>query len=794
MKLLKSFFYLCLPAIVCGCLSPAYAQCPARTTISETLYNADGTLAAGRIVIAWPAFSIGACQVPAGQTTVPVTSGAVNVQLYPNTTAAPAGTSYRATYYLKSGRVTTEYWVVPASGSPVSLAAVRTATVPVPNVMFSQSQVTNLSTDLARKVELPSLCPSGKFLQSNGSASVPQVDCVDGTTGGGGGSGTVTSVGLAMPPQFNVSGSPVTSSGTLTATWQNQSANLFFAGPAAGVAAPPAFRALADADVPDDITLTNLTQVGTRNYTDLQNVPGAFMPVPHALDGAAHTTSGLTAGHYLKALTPSTFGFAQITFSDIAGSVTDVQVPDNITINLAAAANALAADPADCAGNNFARGINASGTAQCAQPSFSNLSGSIALSHTALTLRGDLLTVDSTPALVRLGLGANNAVLASNGSDPAWTAPTGGGSVLGTGRTLTGGAGIVALGDLSADRTISTASGEADFLASGALTCGTATQGRMQVHTTPLQYCDNAATPLLRYAADGDSTGAALSGDSATAFFAAGTLEDVRLSANVVLENQANTWSTGLQHFGAATVLLPNAATLPATCSLGEIFVDNNETPAGQQVYICSAANTWSKIGDGGAGGSTHDILSATHTDSTAAAVSRGSLIVGIGASPKWEKLALGASGTFLKSDGTDAVWGSVNHHVGWRADNTSTNPTDSTTYYFGNTAWQTAQSDKTRLTVMIAGTIVEACSRWKVDGTLSSAQNVTFTLQKNDVDTAITWTDTWDNANPGLACGTGSVAIAVKDNVTLKMVGPAWTTNPTTVRQMELALRVTAP
>jgi hypothetical protein len=54
----------------------------------------------------------------------------------------------------------------------------------------------------------------------------------------------------------------------------------------------------------------------------------------------------------------------------------------------------------------------------------------------------------------------------------------------------------------------------------------------MQVHTTPLQYCDNAGTPALQYAAYGDSSGTAsvaLTGDSATAFFSAGTVEAARL-------------------------------------------------------------------------------------------------------------------------------------------------------------------------------------------------------------------------------------------------------------------------
>lgn len=79
---------------------------------------------------------------------------------------------------------------------------------------------------------------------------------VDGGTGAwttlplGDGAGTVTSVGLGLPAELTVAGSPVTSSGTLSAKWASQSANRVFAGPAAGGAAVPGFRALVAADVP----------------------------------------------------------------------------------------------------------------------------------------------------------------------------------------------------------------------------------------------------------------------------------------------------------------------------------------------------------------------------------------------------------------------------------------------------------------------------------------------------------------------------------------------------------------
>jgi hypothetical protein len=64
------------------------------------------------------------------------------------------------------------------------------------------------------------------------------------------GGGTVTSVGLTMPSDFSVSGSPVTSAGTLAVTANTQSANTVKAGPASGAAAAPTYRALVPADYP----------------------------------------------------------------------------------------------------------------------------------------------------------------------------------------------------------------------------------------------------------------------------------------------------------------------------------------------------------------------------------------------------------------------------------------------------------------------------------------------------------------------------------------------------------------
>jgi hypothetical protein len=64
--------------------------------------------------------------------------------------------------------------------------------------------------------------------------------------------GTVTSVALSAPGIFTVSGSPVTTSGTLTFTLNTQSANLVWAGPTTGAAAAPTFRSLVAADLPNN--------------------------------------------------------------------------------------------------------------------------------------------------------------------------------------------------------------------------------------------------------------------------------------------------------------------------------------------------------------------------------------------------------------------------------------------------------------------------------------------------------------------------------------------------------------
>ena len=132
------------------------------------------------------------------------------------------------------------------------------------------------------------------------------------------GTGTVVSVGLALPADFAVTNSPVTTSGTLTAAWAAQNPNLVLAGPASG-ASP-----------------------GTPSFRSLNNVD-----IPSALSGKTITSSTINSTT-IGALTPSSGVFTTVDALDVTASLVDTT---NIEVtNLKAKDGAAAGSIADTTG------------------------------------------------------------------------------------------------------------------------------------------------------------------------------------------------------------------------------------------------------------------------------------------------------------------------------------------------------------------------------------------------------------------------------------------------------------
>jgi len=103
---------------------------------------------------------------------------------------------------------------------------------------------------------------------------------------------------------------------------------------------------------------------------------------------------------------------------------------------------------------------------------------------------------------------------------------------------------------------------------------------------------------------------------------------------------------TGIGSYTAGDMLYATNGTTLATLAAGS---------DGQALTIVGGVPTWGSVS-----GTAHELLSASHSDTTAAAPLRGAIITGQGASPTWSRLALGTNGYFLKSNGTDAAWSSV--------------------------------------------------------------------------------------------------------------------------------------
>jgi hypothetical protein len=143
---LRKPWQVSLLALVCAISTMGWAQGPGLTTISDTIYRADGTAAQGVALISWPSFqTAGGNAVAAGSKTVTIgTSGAFSTQLVPNVGATPANTFYTVVFQLDDGTARREYWAV-STTSPTTLAAIRTT----PGTSVASSLATKQYVDAA---------------------------------------------------------------------------------------------------------------------------------------------------------------------------------------------------------------------------------------------------------------------------------------------------------------------------------------------------------------------------------------------------------------------------------------------------------------------------------------------------------------------------------------------------------------------------------------------------------------------------------------------------------------------
>jgi len=218
-------------------------------------------------------------------------------------------------------------------------------------------------------------------------------------------------------------------------------------------------------------------------------------------------------------------------------------------------------------------------------------------------VRGDVLIGNSTPKWARLGKGTSGYALIMDATDPAWRViPTQASELLSSVHTDTT-VGTVVRGDLIAGI---------------------------------------GATPKWTRVAKGTSGYALIMGADEPAWTVLPTQTSALLSA-------------------------VHTDTTAAAVVRGDLIAGIGVTPkwerlakgtSGYALLMGSDEPAWGVLPT-----QTSALLSAVHTDTTAAAVVRGDLIAGIGATPKWARLAKGSSGTVLGMGADDPAWMAVPAH-----------------------------------------------------------------------------------------------------------------------------------
>lgn len=620
--------------------------------ISDTLYNANGTRASGRITLSWNAFTASDSTAIAGgvlQVTIP-TTGAVNVSLYSNVGATPTGTSYQARYTLTSGVQYSETWVVPASG-PVPLADVRVNTIPSPTVIFN---------------------PLTQLLATGGTGCLFSNGLIFSYSACAGGGGGITSLNL------------------LTGATQT------FATGTTG-------------------TDFGISSAGTVHTFNLPSSSAANRGLLTSADWTTFngkqpvlSSSAAVANQFLTAFTaPNTFSRAQPAFTDISGAATDAQIPDGITVTLAATASTLADNGANCSAGSYPLGVDASGAVEDCTVAGTGSGHTIEEEGTPLTSRTGLnfigpaitatddaggdetdvtvvisdatvpddISLTNITQITNRAIGDTSGDLAAARVDDGAAAAT---QALFSGAGAAAGFRAVADADVPNNITVDLSTSSSDLTCTNCVGATEVDGGSLEAEVeavADLQDFQGAVTDAqvpntitVDLATLATTATTANAGDSAMAFFASGTVEAARLPnleslngtldvpsggtgadpvaddqalisdstsaatwrsiPNCVTENmltyttatntfgcEADSTSAGGAAFGditsgtntgaemvvgagaslrsAAGIFgIPNSTTLPGTCTVGDLYFDNNAA-AGLRLNVCTATDTW---------------------------------------------------------------------------------------------------------------------------------------------------------------------------------------------------------
>ena len=290
--------------------------------------------------------------------------------------------------------------------------------------------------------------------------------------------------------------------------------------------------------------------------------------------------------------------------------------------------------------------------------------------------KGDLLVADDVASLTRLAIGAAGQVLRSDGTTAGWETLTkddvGLSNVENIALTTWSG-----FDSLSTVGTIETGAWQASIVApkygGTGLDGSNAQNGQLLIGNGTGGFSLNNLTVGAGLSITNSSGSINLTNIGVTSL-AGTTANQVVVSASggaVTLSLPQDIATSSSVAFSAMTLTNPlkiiSGGTGLSTYDSGDLlYYATGETLAklakgndGQVLSLSGGLPVWSSSSPA----ASHGLLSLQHSDTNPlASVSRGALVTGQGSDPKWSSLALGTTGYFLKSTGTDAVWSADNN------------------------------------------------------------------------------------------------------------------------------------
>jgi hypothetical protein len=310
--------------------------------------------------------------------------------------AVPApGSAIPATYVLSAAGT----WVAPPAGGSGTVTSVA-ATVPTGLAVAGSPITTSGTLALSWSGTIPNAqvpTPTTSALGGVQSGTAPAGQFVTGVSTSGaltfgtpaqGGGGTVTSVGLTAPTGLAVSGSPVTTTGTLGLTWSGTIPNAQVPTPTAS-----ALGGVQSATAPANQFATGINTSGVLTFAQpsFANISGtlATSQLPAGTGTVTSVAATVPTGLSISGSPITTSGTLAVTWS---GTIPNAQVPAPTASALGGVTSSTA--PA----NQFATGITTAGAVTYAQPAFSNLSGTATIGQVPTATTAQIQ--NNTPSLV----------------------------------------------------------------------------------------------------------------------------------------------------------------------------------------------------------------------------------------------------------------------------------------------------------------------------------------------------------------------------------------------------------